>query len=198
MTNQFGINDDALRQLADNYEWLRFTCRRENFKQEDELFSIVVEKALGSLRGFKDQGYGIKPWLRIIVKNCNKDLLRKTINEQAKKVDNVVTFDGDEGEQVDIFDNPIDEALQAISAEDRFLYLHESQNADAAMAQLEEPFQETFRLSFSGYSYAEIAAKMGVNTNTVGTRIHRAKRDLRQILKDLAAERGYSKKAKKK
>ncbi|MEY3406462.1 MAG: Sigma-70, region 4, partial [Actinomycetota bacterium] len=66
------------------------------------------------------------------------------------------------------------------------------------MAQLEEPFQETFRLSFSGYSYAEIAAKMGVNTNTVGTRIHRAKRDLRKILKDLAAERGYSKKAKKK
>lgn len=198
MTNQFGINDDALRQLSDHYEWLRYTCRRENFKQEDELFSIVVEKALGSLKGFKDQGYGIKPWLRVIVKNSNKDLVRKTMTDQNKKVDNVVTFDGDEGEQIDIFDNPIDEALQAISAEDQFMYLNEKQNMDEAVAQLKEPFQEAFRLSHAGFSYAEIGKIMGVKTSTVGTRINRAKRDLRKILKDLAAERGYSTKAKKK
>ncbi len=196
MTNELGIKDDSLRLLADNYEWLRYTCRRENFKQEDELFSLVVEKALGSLAGFKDQGYGIKPWLRVIVKNTNKDLLKKTSTEQSKQVSNVVTFE--DGEQADIFDNPIDKALHIISAEDRYMYLHESANMAKALCQLEEPFQQTIRLWLTGYSYAEIADKMGVKTNTVGTRIHRAKSDLRKILKDLAMEYGYTSKDKKK
>lgn len=196
MTNELGINDDSLRLLADNYIWLRYTCRRENFKQEDELFSLVVEKALGSLAGFKDQGYGIKPWLRVIVKNTNKDLKKKNATEQSKHAPNVVTFE--DGEQADIFDNPIDEALHAISAEDRYMYLHESANMAKALRQLEEPFQQTIRLWLTGYSYNEIAAKMGVSTNTVGTRIHRAKRDLRKLLQDLAIEYGFSGKDKKK
>ncbi|MFN5159627.1 MAG: RNA polymerase sigma factor [Rhodoluna sp.] len=198
MTNELGINDDSLRLLADNYVWLRYTCRRENFKQEEELFSLVVEKALGSLSGFKDQGYGIKPWLRVIVKNTNKDLLRTTNVENSRRAPNVVTFDGDGGEQVDIFDNPIDEALHAISAEDRFIYLQELGNMAKALRQLEEPFQQTIRLWLTGYSYNEIAAEMGVSTNTVGTRIHRAKQDLRKLLKDLAIEYGFSSKDKKK
>jgi RNA polymerase sigma-70 factor (ECF subfamily) len=67
-----------------------------------------------------------------------------------------------------------------------------------ALRQLEEPFQQTIRLWLTGYSYNEIAAEMGVSTNTVGTRIHRAKQDLRKLLKDLAIEYGFSSKDKKK
>ena len=198
MTNSFGINDDSLRLLAENYEWLRMECRRKNFKHQDELFSIVLEKAFGSISSFKDQGHGMKPWLRVIVKNSSTDLNTKYSKEDAKRTSNIVTVDGDSGEQLDIFDNPIDKALHSISAEDRFIYLNDSRNISKALGLLEEPFQETMRLYIAGFSYSEIAAEMGVGTNTVGTRIHRAKHDLRDLLQDFAMEYGFSSKDKKK
>lgn len=198
MTNELGINDDSLRLLAAHYEWLRFTCRTENYKQEDELFSMVVEKALAGLNGFKDQGYGIKPWLRVIVKNTNKDLIKRISKEDSKRTSNVIAFGGDDGEEISIFDNPIDEALQTISAEERYLYLNDSSRITEALEQLDEPFQETIRLWLAGFSYTEIAAELGIKTNTVGTRIHRAKQDLQKLLKDLAVEYGLSSKNKKK
>jgi RNA polymerase sigma factor (sigma-70 family) len=45
----------------------------------------------------------------------------------------------------------------------------------AAVAAVPEPFREVLRLHACDYSYAEIAALLGVNTNTVGTRLSRAR-----------------------
>lgn len=198
MTDQPGLNEDALRLLEENYEWLRYRCRVTNRKVEDELFSIVLEKAFNSLGSFVDTGYGMKPWLNKILYNANLDLGAKSSKENSKRQNNIVSFGGDDGEEISIFDNPIDEALQSMSAEERYMYLNDSENIEKALVQLDEPFQETIRLWLAGFGYAEIAKQLGVPTNTIGTRIHRAKRDLRPLLKDLAMEYGFSSKDKKK
>jgi RNA polymerase sigma-70 factor (ECF subfamily) len=41
-----------------------------------------------------------------------------------------------------------------------------------------------------GFSYREIAGFAGVNTRTVGSRLHRARHHLRQLLQDYAGEHG--------
>jgi RNA polymerase sigma-70 factor (ECF subfamily) len=53
----------------------------------------------------------------------------------------------------------------------------------AALDELDPEFQDAYRLhALDGLGYVEIAAKLGVPVNTIGTRIMRARRKLRTIL----------------
>ena len=53
----------------------------------------------------------------------------------------------------------------------------------AALDRLEPEFREAYRLhALEGLGYAEIGAKLGVPVSTVGTRIMRARRKLRELL----------------
>jgi RNA polymerase sigma-70 factor (ECF subfamily) len=63
-----------------------------------------------------------------------------------------------------------------------------SQNEVAeGLDEIDQDFAEPLKLNLKGYSYKEIAEILDINPNTVGTRIHRAKRDLKEWL----IERGY-------
>ena len=58
-----------------------------------------------------------------------------------------------------------------------------ARDVEAALGQLREDLRTTYRLhSFDGRPYREIAAHLRIPESTVGTRILRARRQLRQIL----------------
>jgi RNA polymerase sigma-70 factor (ECF subfamily) len=52
----------------------------------------------------------------------------------------------------------------------------------AAMERLSYEVRETYRMFANGLSYREIAAKLNILVATVGTRVHRARRQLRRLL----------------
>jgi len=52
-----------------------------------------------------------------------------------------------------------------------------------ALAQLDPEFREVYRMqAFERRSYSDIAAALGIEPATVGTRLHRARKKLREIL----------------
>ena len=54
---------------------------------------------------------------------------------------------------------------------------------DAAVAELDPEFRDVYRMhALEGRSYAEIAASLGIPQNTVGTRLLRARKKLRELL----------------
>ncbi|GLU47290.1 sigma-70 family RNA polymerase sigma factor [Nocardiopsis ansamitocini] len=60
-----------------------------------------------------------------------------------------------------------------------------------ALAELPEEFQlVVYLIDVEGYSYKEVAARMGTPLGTVMSRLHRARRQLRVLLADYARERG--------
>jgi RNA polymerase sigma-70 factor (ECF subfamily) len=53
----------------------------------------------------------------------------------------------------------------------------------AALLEIGAPFREVFELhEFARLSYEEIAGRLDISPNTVGTRLHRARRKLREVL----------------
>ncbi|MFC4565068.1 sigma-70 family RNA polymerase sigma factor [Nocardiopsis mangrovi] len=62
-----------------------------------------------------------------------------------------------------------------------------------ALAQLPEEFRlVVYLIDIEGYSYKEVAARMGTPLGTVMSRLHRARRQLREQLADYARERGFA------
>ena len=53
----------------------------------------------------------------------------------------------------------------------------------AALAQLDPEFRDVYRMqAFERRSYSDIATALGIEPATVGTRLHRARKKLREIL----------------
>jgi RNA polymerase sigma factor (sigma-70 family) len=167
--------------------WLRAKCRYKNWKEGDELFSRVLEKAMRRIDSYTDQGYGMKGWLGQIVESTAIDLFNETIKEANKRVNNVQKFGGDEDDEFDIIENLNDGNLVAGSAEDMYFNGASQNEVAEGLDEIDQDFAEPLKLNLKGYSYKEIAEILDINPNTVGTRIHRAKRDLKEWL----IERGY-------
>ncbi|MFM8927111.1 MAG: RNA polymerase sigma factor [Rhodoluna sp.] len=196
MTQPFGSNEAAIQELVAQSDWLRLRCRQTNIKWNEELFSRVMEKALNGIHNYADHGHGMKPWLNRILHNVHVDMLRENSTETANTTANTQVHS--DGEEVDLLQLALDEALQTISAEDQFMFLNDSSRIGVALSKLDDEFRETLRLSLMNYSYKEIAEKLNIPVNTVGSRIHRAKKDIRKHLKELAGEYGIPTKTKKK
>ena len=196
MTQSLSSKEAAIQELVALSDWLRMRCRQTNIKWNEELFSRVMEKALNGMQNYSDHGHGMKPWLNRILYNVNVDMKIENSTENAKTVANT-QFDSD-GEEVDLLQLALDEALQTISAEDQFMFLNDSSRIGVAISKLDEEIRETLRLSLMNYSYKEIAEILDIPVSTVGTRIHRAKKDIRKYLQDLAEEYGIQNKDKKK
>jgi RNA polymerase sigma-70 factor (ECF subfamily) len=114
----------------------------------------------------------VRAWLLAIVFHTFIDRVRK------QKQTRLVT---QEIELPDVADEP----TQALSWQDIG-----DEDVRVAMAKLSEDVRETYRLfALDGLSYQEISARLSIPTSTVGTRVHRARKQLRKVLAALLEQR---------
>jgi RNA polymerase sigma-70 factor (ECF subfamily) len=129
----------------------------------EDLVQDVLERALVARDRFQE-GTHLKAWLCSILRNLFIDSRRRLATRQRLELES-------ERERLpeDEHAGPSDVLSAADVAE--------------AMAELDDPQRQVFVLTcVDGLSYHETAARLGIPTSTVGTRLLRTKRRLRGLL----------------
>ena len=142
---------------------------------------LVQDTYLAAFRAFGrlDENANVRAWLFRIMANANIDAYRR---RRARP--HTVPAD----DQVVEAAIPAPRGLR--SAESEVLDQLAGGEVGDALRELPEEFRVTVYLAdVEGYSYREIAGLTGVSLGTVNTRVHRARRRLRELLSDVAGER---------
>ena len=141
-------------------------CRNQSDARD--LVQDTFERALKSLRA----GQTIvseRAWLYTVMQNLFFEMHRRARQRP-------------EAESIDVAN---DLAAPKHEAEPRTPVWLQLSRADleAAVAQLEPEFRDVYRLhALEGRSYAEISVQLGLPQNTIGTRLLRARKKLRELL----------------
>lgn len=148
-----------------------------------DLVQETMVKAFAAWQGF-EQGTNLKAWLYRILTNTYINLYRK---RQREPYQNPL----DELEDWQIGDAPSMTASSARSAEAEAIDRMPASVVKDALAALPEDFRMVvYYADVEGFAYQEIADIMGTPIGTVMSRLHRARRMLREALAEYAIERG--------
>ncbi|MGI5142230.1 MULTISPECIES: sigma-70 family RNA polymerase sigma factor [unclassified Streptomyces] len=159
---------------------LRMTRNRVD---AEDLVQDTYAKAYAHFDQFQ-QGTNVRAWLDRILTNTFLNNNRKARREPARSR----TGEIEDWEQAQA-DFPLLPGLR--SAEAEVLDRLGDPNVRAALHALPTEQQVTIYLcDVEGFTYREIADITGVTTNTVGSRIHRARHHMRELLQDYAGEHG--------
>lgn len=154
---------------------LRGVARRlcGNPADGDDLVHDAYERALKAWGRYVDQG-NLRSWLAAIIHNLFIDRCRK--QQRAPR-----------SEQLE----PLIDRLDAPASEPppRWAQLS-ADSVTCALGELGPEFRRVYDLHAQGRSYDEIAAELGIARATVGTRLVRARKKLREVLsRQLSEER---------
>jgi RNA polymerase sigma-70 factor (ECF subfamily) len=152
--------------------------------EAEDLLQETAAKAFAGFDGFRD-GTNLGGWLYRIMLNSHISAYRKQQRRPAQWLTDSIT-DG----------QLMSEALHCSaglrSAEDLALDRLEDSDIKAAMQALPERMRTTVYLAdVEGRRLEEVAELTGAPLGTVMSRLHRGRRQLRRLLADVAAERGY-------
>lgn len=135
---------------------------RSHFDPED-LVQDAVERALRTNSPVTDLAR-LRSWLLTILTNAFTDLARKRQRQPSHT---------ELDEEMPLPEPSKPEPWERISSED----------VRAAIGRLTDDVRDTYRMfALEGRDYAAISAKLGIRSSTVGTRIHRARKQLRVLL----------------
>lgn len=158
---------------------LRMTRNRSD---AEDLVQETMMKAYGAFDGFAE-GTNLKAWLFRIMTNTYINSYRKKKRHPEYLTDEISDFEGQEtaGRRSDRPRSAEVEALEGLP----------SSELRAALDALPYEFRVTvYYADVEGFAYKEIAEIMQTPIGTVMSRLHRARRQLRNALADLAVERG--------
>lgn len=134
-----------------------------NQADADDLVQETYERALKAFASYSDRG-NLRSWLATILNNLFIDRCRK-----ARRTPRT--------EEID----ELEVATPEQAAPPAWAQVTPAQIADA-LARIGDEFRSVYELHTAGRSYDEIAAKLKIPKNTVGTRLVRARKKLKEIL----------------
>lgn len=155
----------------------------------EDLVQETYAKAYGSFHQFK-AGTNLKAWMYRILNNTFISSYRKKQREPQK-------YDAGELEDWQEYVASTHDSKGMRSAETEALSALPDQEIRDAMAALPEDRRMAVYLAdVEGFAYKEIAAILEIPLGTVMSRLHRGRSQLRELLAQYAADRGYATEAK--
>ncbi|OLT28633.1 RNA polymerase subunit sigma [Nocardiopsis sp. CNR-923] len=149
----------------------------------EDLVQETFAKAFANFHQFR-AGTNLRAWLYRILTNTFINSYRKKQREPRQE-----TTDEIKDWQLAAAEAHTSSGMR--SAETEVLDHLPDSDIKLALARLPEEFQEVIYLvDIEGYAYKEVAARMGTPLGTVMSRLHRARRQLREMLADYGRERG--------
>lgn len=161
-TNEF---DRVLLQNADFLKPFAINLTRDS-EAANDLYQETLYKALANHEKY-NAGTNIKAWLFTIMRNI-------FINDYRRKAKQRTIFDNSSNDF--LLDSKQATVTNTAESEIRM------KEINAAIHQLPEIFKTPFQLYFDGYKYQEIADIMGEPLGTVKSRIHFARKLLKERL----------------
>jgi RNA polymerase sigma-70 factor, ECF subfamily len=148
-----------------------------NRADAEDLVQETLLNAYAGLRAF-EPGTNLKAWLRRIMTNTYISGYRRQKRRPAQHSTGEIT-----DQQLVASASRAPEGLR--SAEEQALEMLPDPNLKAAMMELPEQFRiVVYFADIAGYSYKEIAAMTDTAQGTVGSRLNRGRKQLRELLLD--------------
>ena len=148
-----------------------FAARRLGVGEAGDVAGEVFVRAFRIRRRFDTSRSDCRPWLYGIAANIVGDRIRRTRRARRRFV---------------VVDPALDVFYGVEDSDDRLVAESVSDRLNEALGELSAADRDTFVLySLERLSYAEIAEVLDVPAGTVGSRIARARRRLRELIPDL-------------